>query len=97
MDSNKIMKDNIYQYLVNDGCSESAARQASDQGVEFFKQCNHKDPYFDCLCHAGLIWAQNFDKEYKFKRPKKSVGRPFVMGKPKSRKHPKNQQSILDL
>ena len=69
---------------------------AEKKGVEFFNKCNHKDPYFDSLCHAGLIWAQHYDKEYKFKKPSKAVAKSFSQGKPRPRKHPKNQQCMFD-
>ncbi|WP_099607284.1 hypothetical protein [Vibrio coralliilyticus] len=76
------------------GCDESAAKQAAAEGVAFFKQGNHKDPYFDSLCHAGIRFAQVLDPTYKFKKPKTVAAKPFVNSKPKSRKH-SSQQSLI--
>lgn len=91
MNIEDLVRKQILDYLIDDGCSKSAVHQAADKGVELFNQCNHKDPFFDSLCHAGLIFAQHYDKDYKLKKPKKATGKPFVYGKPKSRKHPKKQ------
>lgn len=95
MNINEIVRLEIERYLVGDGCSQSVARRAADKGVDFFNQCNHKDPLFDSICHAGLVWAQHFDEKYKFKKPAKVVGKPFVYGKPKSRKHQKSQTEMF--
>lgn len=95
MNINEMVRSEIESYLIKDGCGRVAASQAADKGVEFFNQCNHKDPMFDSICHAGMIWAQNFDAKYKFKKPPKAVAKPFVYGKPKSRKHDKSQNSMF--
>lgn len=87
--------DQIQEYLKSDGCNASAATRAAGKGVEFFNKGNLKDPFFDSLCHAGLVWAQNDDLKYKFKKPKKVGGKPFVYGKPKTRKHQKDQQAMF--
>ncbi len=96
MDITEMVRKNIYDYLVSDGCKKSVAANAADEGVKFFNQCNHKDPYFDSLCHAALVYAENYDSEYKFKKPSKSTGKPFVYGKPKSRKQSKTQHTFFE-
>lgn len=95
MNINEMVRKEIEKYLISDGCNKVAAAQAADQGVKFFNQCNHKDPMFDSICHAGLIWAQHYDAKYKFKKPPKAVGKPFVYGKPKSRKHDESQNQMF--
>lgn len=95
MNANDLIREKIYNHLIETGCNQSVANQAADKGVEFFNQGNHKDPYFDSLCHAGVIWAENLDKNYKFKKPKKVGGRAFSYGKPKSRKHNKQNDALF--
>ncbi|MEH0741179.1 hypothetical protein H4F05_06590 [Vibrio cholerae] len=94
MNAETFIGNNIYNYLVESGCDERAAKQATAEGVAFFKQGNHKDPYFDSLCHAGIRFAQVLDPTYKFKKPKTVAAKPFVNSKPKSRKH-NSQQSLI--
>jgi|GEM_PF-4792002 len=91
----QMIHDQILDYLKSDGCNPSAALTAAKKGVEHFKKGNLKDPYFDSLCHAGMIWAQHHDGKYKFKKPKKVGGKPFSYGKPKARKHPKDQEALF--
>lgn len=90
-----MIKQQIKDYLIADGCSQSVAEKASRKGLEFFNRGNHKDPYFDSLCHAGLIWAQAEQTGYKFKKPKKVGGKPFVYGKPNTRKHQKDNEALF--
>lgn len=95
MNINEMVRSEIEKYLIADGCNKIAAAQSSDKGLEFFNKCNHKDPMFDSLCHAGIVWAQHLDKNYKFKKPPKVIGKPFVYGNPKSRKHDKSQNQMF--
>lgn len=91
----QVMHDQIRSYLVDDGCNPAAALAAANKGLEFFRKGNHKDPFFDSLCHAGIIWAPQYDNKYKFKKPRKVGGKPFVYGKPKTRKHHKDQEALF--
>ncbi len=91
-----MIRDNNYNYLVDDGCDTSAARRAAYEGVKFFNQGNHKDPYFDSLCHAGIRFASAYDKNYKFKKPRKVGGKPFTYTKPQSRRVKKDTISMFD-
>ncbi|HHX8652172.1 TPA: hypothetical protein ACVO4R_001300 [Vibrio diabolicus] len=84
----------IYEYLIADGCSKRAARKAAQEGRVFFNQCNHKDPFYESLCHAGIRFAQIIEPKYKFKKPKAVCAKPFVNQKPRSRKH-KSQQTLI--
>lgn len=94
MSADEFVKKNIFNYLVNDGCDELAAKKAADEGVKFFNRGNHKDPYFESLCFAATAFAETLDKKYKFKKPKPSTGKPFINQKPRTRKH-KTQQSLI--
>lgn len=95
MNIREMIKQKICEYLVNDGCAKSVALSASEKGAQHFDKGNLKDPYFDSLCHAGLVWAQNEDEKYKFKKPIKVGGKPFTYTKPKTRKHIKDQQAMF--
>ncbi|AUR84262.1 hypothetical protein NVP1052A_33 [Vibrio phage 1.052.A._10N.286.46.C3] len=95
MNIEQMIRKNIKQYLIDDGCDPSVAAGAADKGVDFFNQGNHKDPFFDSLCHAGVCHAQVFDKKYKFKKPKKVGGKPFTYSKPQSRKIKKDTISMF--
>ncbi|ELV8678858.1 hypothetical protein QNE86_003367 [Vibrio vulnificus] len=94
MSAETFIEQHIINYLIKDGCCEHVARKAAAEGLKFFNQGNHKDPFYDSLCHAGIRIAEALDPKYKFKKPKASVPKPFVNSKPKSRKHNK-QQSLI--
>ncbi|HCE2195154.1 TPA: hypothetical protein NGT26_003174 [Vibrio parahaemolyticus] len=94
MNAETFIENNIYNYLIDGGCKEHVAQRATAEGVKFFKQGNHKDPYFDSLCHAGILFAEALDPTYKFKKPKAVTAKPFVNSKPKPRKH-NSQQSLI--
>ncbi|MGY2573724.1 hypothetical protein [Vibrio sp. C8] len=94
MNAETFIERNIYNYLVEGGCNEHVAKRATAEGVKFFNQGNHKDPFFDSLCHAGMRFAEVLDPNYKFKKPKAVTSKPFVNSKPKSRRH-KSQQSLI--
>lgn len=96
MNAESFIRKNIFDYLIGGGCSESAANKAADKGVEFFNRGNHKDPYFDSLCHAGICVAEALDPKYKFKKPQAATSKSFRNTKPKSRKH-KQQSNLLSL
>lgn len=94
MSAENFIEQNIINYLTKDGCCEHVARKAAAQGLKFFNQGNHKDPFYDCLCYSATRIAEALDPNYKFKKPKNVVPKPFVNSKPKSRKHNKQQSFI---
>ncbi|MDW3058695.1 hypothetical protein [Vibrio sp. 1978] len=94
MSIERYVENKIHEYLVEDGCSERIARQAAQEGRAFFNQCNHKDPFYESLCHAGIRFAQALEPKYKFKKLKPANAKPFVNQKPRSRKH-KSQQALI--
>ena len=87
------IKQNIKETLKSQGCPDSVAAKAADIGLSAFDKGNQKDPFFDSLCVAGQ-YAEKNSTGFKFKKPKNVNGKPFVYGKPKSRKH-KQQQTMF--
>lgn len=93
--SSDFIRKKIHDYLISLGLDELSSLEAADKGIEFFNRGNLKDPYSESLRHAG-VYAESRKEGFKFKMPGKVTGKPFSYSKPKSRKHNKQNNSLID-